>query len=532
MPQVGAPDEPIEDGDGVADPELSEDDLFEVVSFSMLMAAPRPDAPTPESLAGDRLFGQLGCDGCHARALDGPRGKIPAYTDLLLHDMGAALDDGIAMGLAGTNEFRTAPLWGVGAVAPYLHDGRADTLDEAIRFHGGEAEASKDAYLGLTQAEQGQLISFLDSLGGASQRSDGLLPPNAPVVDAGDFGGPRVALSSAESDLFVRGRGVFDFDFAIAGGGLGPLFNGDACRACHFDPVIGGSGPQDVDVIRHGIFDSASGVFTAPEMGTMAHRHASDPNARPPIDSGANLFVKMQTPSLLGLGLIDAIPRDDIVARADPNDSNADGISGRPHILDGDRLGRLGWRANVPSLAEFSRDALGAELGFTVPPQPGLTFGAEADSDGVADPEISLADVEALTFFMSQLAPPPQLEIAADARADGEAAFAAAGCDGCHVPTMQTGDGVDAHLFSDLLLHNVAAPGTPDISAGDAQPNEFRTAPLWGIRATAPYMHNGSAETIEDAIVMHNGEALRSRNLYLELSARMKRDLLIYLNSI
>ena len=157
------------------------------------------------------------------------------------------------------------------------------------------------------------------------------------------------------------------------------------------------------------------------------------------MDQAANIFINMQTPSVLGIGLIDQIPRATIEANADPTDTNGDGISGRPHINSGDRLGRLGWRANVPSVAEFSRDALGAELGLTVPDQAGLTFGAGTDSDGVADPEISLEDVEALTYFMSTLAPPPQLPLSADARAAGEAAFAAALCDSCHIPSMQTG---------------------------------------------------------------------------------------------
>ena len=86
--------------------------------------------------------------------------------------------------------------------------------------------------------------------------------------------------------------------------------------------------------------------------------------------------------------------------------------------------------------------------------------------------------------------------------------------------------------FSDLLLHNVAAPGVADISDGDAQPNEFRTPPLWGIRATAPYMHDGAAHTLEDAIMLHGGEATDSTAAFEALSDADRAALILYLNSI
>jgi CxxC motif-containing protein (DUF1111 family) len=246
LAQVAAPDVPLTDDDGVPDPEMSDQDLFDLVSFSMLLAAPRPDPPTAKTEAGSQLFEQIGCTACHVRALQGPRGPIPAYSDLLLHDMGPDLADGMVFGLASGSEFRTQPLWGVAAVAPYLHDGRADTLDEAIRMHGGEAATSRDAFVGLTPAEQDEVIAFLDSLGGSEQRSAGLLPPGAPILPVGALGGPAAPLSASEEQLFRRGRELFDRDIPVAEG-LGPNFNGDSCRACHFMPVIGGAGPADVD---------------------------------------------------------------------------------------------------------------------------------------------------------------------------------------------------------------------------------------------------------------------------------------------
>src|SRR5690606_17371512 len=168
--------------------------------------------------------------------------------------MGDDLADGVKMLGATGSEFRTQPLWGVVAVAPYLHDGRADTLEEAIEWHGGEAKRARDEYLSLTGDEQAAVVEFLRSLGGRDQLSAGLLPPDAPVPATGTPGGPETELSSAETKRFISGREVFDSDFALAAG-LGPNFNGDSCRACHFEPTIGGAGPVGVNVMRQGLVE-------------------------------------------------------------------------------------------------------------------------------------------------------------------------------------------------------------------------------------------------------------------------------------
>jgi CxxC motif-containing protein (DUF1111 family) len=527
LAQAAAPDEPNFDDDGVPDPELREQDLFDVVSFSMLLAAPRPDPPTPETEAGRARFHAIGCASCHVPGLVSPRGTIPAYSDLLLHDMGPALADGIRMGLAGPSEFRTQPLWGVAAVAPYLHDGRADTLDEAIRWHGGEAQRARDAYVALPEDERARVIAFLESLGGRAQRTEGLVPPGTPAGAPGSLGGPARALDAAEEARFLAGRAVFDRDTAL-GGGLGPTFNGDSCRACHFQPVVGAAGPADVDVIRQGI-RTATGV-DAPPGGTMAHRLSRAPE-RPAIDRASNFFERRQTPSLLGLGLLDAIPEDVILALADPDDLDGDGVRGRAHVLPDGRLGRFGWKADVPSIEEFARDALTNELGLTLPPEPGLTFGADVDDDGVGDPEIALADVDALRFYLSLLAPPPRRDRDDPVVLRGEAVFAEVGCATCHrVLALPGGDRVEA--YTDLLLHDVASDGAVGVPSGAASGREFRTAPLWGVGATAPYLHDGRAETLEAAIAAHAGEARASAAAVSALPPVDRAALLRFLESL
>ncbi len=530
-PQVGAPNEPIADDDEAPDPELSEDALFDLVSFTMLLAPPKPDELNAETEAGRDIFVELKCDGCHTPTLRGPRGLIPAYTDLLLHDMGPELDDGIQMRDAETSEFRTAPLWGVGTTAPYLHDGRADTLDEAIRWHGGEGEASREAYVALSAADQDRLLAFLNSLGGAAQYTQGLLPPDAEVPEAGAYGGPDVTLNDAETARFVRGRQLFDRDFYMSEG-LGPYFNGDACRSCHFDPVIGGSGPADVNVIRHGILDDDSGVFTAPEIGTMAYRHGVASDARPDIDNTANVFEARQTPAIFGLGAIDAIDDQVILDLQDEDDTDGDGISGRAHVLDDGRLGRFGWKAGVPSVDEFARDAMFNEIGITLPDQEGLSFGAGVDDDEIDDPEISRQDLEDLAFFMKRLAPPPRTRVNVELEDLGQEVFESAGCADCHIPELPDRDGNMVPLYSDLLLHDVAPIYMRGIEDGSANGREFRTPPLWGLGQTAPYMHDGSAYTVEDAILQHDAEAASSRNAYLQLPPEEQRALRDFLKSL
>ena len=526
--QAVIPDEPTVDLDPVPDPELSESDLFDLISFTLLLAAPEPDEPTAQTEHGSQLFRATGCDGCHLPSLRGPRGAIPAYTDLLLHDMGDELADGFPMQDATGHEFRTQPLWGIVAASPYLHDGRASTIDDAIRLHGGEAARSRDAYESITPGEQEDLIAFLESLGGRSQASEGLLPPGAEIPATGEYGAPVSGLDVVELALFERGRALFDRDFGF-GEGVGPLLNGDACRSCHFDPVIGGAGPSGVDAMRQGAFTGF--VFETPASGTELPRHAVAA-IRPEADEDANFFEPRQTPSTLGLGLLAQIPRAVIEARADPNDDDGDGIAGRAHVLDDGRLGRFGWKANVPSVREFVRDALGGELGMTVPAEAGLSFGMLEDDDEVPDPETDESTIDGMAAFIIFLAPPPRTRVDAELEDRGAEVFDAVGCASCHVPVLQTEDGVEVHAYTDLLLHDVAEPDALGIEEGEAGIHDFRTPPLWGLSSSAPYMHDGRASTTEAAIERHAGEAAAARDEVTGLTANDRDALLAFLRSL
>ncbi len=540
--QAAAPDGPTLDDDGVADPELSADDLFDVISFVMLLAAPELDEPTTESNAGRLLFHEAGCSACHIARIEGPRGPLPLYSDLLLHDMGEELADGILQGLASGSEFRTQPLWGLASVGPYLHDGRAETVSDAILAHGGESESSRDAYAAMGESEQASVVEFLMSLGGRSQFTTGLVASDEPIGEVGTYGGPRRALTSGEQSQFLRGRELFDRDFgfasgagALAGEDGGGRLNGDSCRACHFDPVIGGSGPRDVNVIRHGSVDG-NGVFSPPSTtpNTILHKEIRIGFNLPEPTSEINVLEHRQTPAVFGLGLVDAISEATILSNEDPDDLDGDGVSGRAHILSDGRVGRLGWKAQVPSVDEFVRDAMAAEVGLSIPEQEGLTFGITSDDDGVADPELTITEAEDLAFYMGMLAGPPRQVIAdedAGAVATGEMLFTTIGCAVCHVPTLPSSVG-DVNLYSDLLLHEILPVGMAGIEDGDASQREFRTSPLWGISQTAPYFHSGEADTIGEAILLHDGEGAGSRGAYEALDDASRAALLAFLDSL
>ena len=539
-PRQIALDGPTVDNDAVPDPELSPEELFDLVSFAMLLAAPQLEAPTVRSNAGRLLFHQMNCSACHVPRLNGPRGPLPVYSDLLLHDMGPDLADGIPMEDASGSEFRTQPLWGLSATGPYLHDGRALTIEAAILAHGGEAAASRNAFAAIPAPAQQNVIEFLMSLGGRAQATDGLLPPGTAVPAVGAYGGPFRPLTAAEKARFLLGRALFDRDFGFADG-VGSLsgpdgagrFNGDSCRACHFDPVLGGAGPAGVNVIRHGIVDAASN-FTPPRQtpNTILHKETQIGLPLVAVEPGINVFEHRQTPHAFGLGLIDAISEATIRANSDPTDADGNGVSGRVHVLADGRVGRLGWKADVPSLAEFVRDAMAAEIGLTLPVQAGLTFGRTTDDDPIPDPELSLQDTEDILFFLQMLAGPPRQPINNPVQVNrGDFIFRLIGCASCHKPVLPSALG-PVPLYSDLLLHDILPEGNTGIPSGDAGQREFRTAPLWGLSQTAPYFHSGEADTINEAILLHDSEAKPMRKAYLALSVADRAALLAFLQSL
>ncbi len=356
--------------------------------------------------------------------------------------------------------------------------------------------------------------------------------PLPPLPPTGSAGGPDRELTPPEALSWRRGFQLFDRPTTIAQG-LGPTFNADSCRGCHLDPAVGGAGGLDLDVLRFAHVDE-NGVVTPLAGGPAASRQALPTVLREECPPGTNMFERRQTPSALGLGLVERVPDAVLLANADPGDSNSDGISGRAR-MSGDRVGRFGHKAAVPTLQDFAADALFNELGLTI--NPALSsFATASDGDSVQDPEMSDTELLDMAFFLSHLAPParrlPPEPAAAQRVAEGEEAFSLAGCGACHLPSLAGSDG-PVRAYSDFLLHDVANPARYQVGEPGVDPREFRTAPLWGLRDTGPYLHDGSAETVEAAVLEgHFGEASAARTAFEALPAGGRAKILEFLMSL
>lgn len=359
------------------------------------------------------------------------------------------------------------------------------------------------------------------------------VPPDV-VPGPGEPGGPIQPLTPVQQVMFERGRDVFDKDFHIADGLGTPDFNADSCRACHQDPVMGGAGGLELNVSRFGNDNGGAGPFLDVTGGQAASKlrppgHVDRENY--PIE--ADVFEQRQTPAIFGSGLIDFIPDDEILANEDPTDSNSDGIFGvarRIEVNGQMEVGRFGWKSQIPRLGDFVRDAMAGEVGITTA-DDGRGFGIATDGDAIPDPELHPQKANTLLFFMLALGPPLRDGGTDPAVTRGEQVFMDIACDRCHIPTMQSTYG-PAHLYSNLLLHDIMGAGFRGVAEDGAPSGMFRTPPLWGIEDTAPYLHDGRAETLQDAILLHQGEAAISSQGFIALSPDDRADLIAFLEDL
>jgi CxxC motif-containing protein (DUF1111 family) len=375
-------------------------------------------------------------------------------------------------------------------------------------------------------------------------------PPDGDVFDA-----PVEGLSDAEMAAFARGDAEFERRFA-PNTGLGPIFNDASCATCHSGD---GRGVLRNALVRIG---SASDGFLRHVGGPQIQDRAipgAEPERLPP---GVPYSVRLPPP-VFGVGLIEAIPEAAILANADPDDADGDGISGRANYVTvasfvpenepgagaGLVIGRFGRKAQNAVLLQQVVEAYLQDIGVTSPflplengnPLSGVPIEAV---DRVPDPEIGESIVHAVTHYIRALAPPdPGNETAQ--REEGRALFSQIQCAKCHVPSLPTGSSPlaalssrSAHLYSDLLLHDMGdalADNRPD---GQATGREWRTTPLWGLRlmrrfldGDALLMHDGRARSVEEAILMHGGEALASRNAFAALTPAQRAALLGFVES-
>lgn len=368
-----------------------------------------------------------------------------------------------------------------------------------------------------------------------------LLPPGI------TFGSPLPGLTAQQSLEFAAGLDEFVNEEDVEGG-LGPIFNDVSCVAWHSVPAVGGS--STVTVTRFGLH--GSGGFDPLESlgGSLLQHSAIDPGALEVVPGLANIVIKRESTPLFGLGLIEAIPEGAILDNAARQPIS---IRGVPSVVSDvatgqTRVGRFGWKGQQATLLSFAGDAYLNEMGVTSrlfptenAPNGNLAklalYDTVMDPEDTVDPATGKGDIDHAADFMRLLAPPPVLALNAQS-SRGAQAFGASGCAGCHTPRMTTGpDRINAlsrrsvNLYSDLLLHDMGALGD-GIVQGTASGKQMKTPPLWGLRASAPYLHDGRAATVDQAILAHDGQGAGSREAYKRLSPAQKAELLAFLNSI
>src|SRR6266571_2161502 len=359
-----------------------------------------------------------------------------------------------------------------------------------------------------------------------------------------ELGGPLRPLTADEQQRFARGSVVFQTVFTPATG-LGPLFNNTACAQCHEDPVVGGIG-EEVEVhataYQGGVCNdlAAVGGPVIQDSVTPALHDALGID-REPVPPEATATARRTTPSILGFGLLDAVPDAEILALADPEDRDGDGISGRPNRAADGRIGRFGRKAQVPTLREFNASAFVMEMGITNPEAPteqtirGAPFPAGVDP--TPEPELAQDDLDAADAFVRFLAPPTPFGSFV-ARTNGNRIFSRIGCASCHVPALSTGPNpvralahTVVYAFTDLLLHDMG-PDLADICLGLATPSEFRTEPLMGLRFKTTFLHDGRDTTLGQAIEAHGGEASGARDRFKALPPADRNALIAFLKSL
>ena len=294
----------------------------------------------------------------------------------------------------------------------------------------------------------------------------------------------------------------------------------------------------------------SNNVLTEPGGGSLIHLFAiGDGKCQPQIPRNANVMTRRIPTPLFGLGLVEAIPDEAIRQLA--GRPTPDGIRGRAALVTDpvsgiQRVGRFGWKAQQATILAFAGDAYRNEMGITndVFPQESATgFTAEqlAACDGVADPQdkrdpiTGRRAIDRFTNFLTLLAPPaPSGNIAMQ---QGAAVFQSVGCAACHLPQLQTGpnsnpvlDRKPVNAYSDFLLHDIR---TGDgIQQGAANPNEFRTAPLGGLRYRKMLLHDGRALNPGQAIDMHDGDARPVRDRFRRLPPDQRQALLTFLDNL
>ena len=415
---------------------------------------------------------------------------------------------------------------------------------------------------------------------------------------------PSRRLDFSVGNSFFRNPWVIAPSTTTARDGLGPLFNTNACQNCHIKDGRGHPPAADADnavsmLVRlsvpgddspaHAGLRRTMGVIPEPVYGTQL-QDMSNPGVAPegkvrveydlhtvtladgtavelrkPRLSISNLgygplqadtqFSARVAPPMIGLGLLEAIPEAAILAAADPDDRDGDGIRGVANQVWDDAqgktvLGRFGWKAGLPNLNQQNVHAFASDMGLTTSLLPHDEC-SEAQQDcrhqpNGGSPEVSDNILASVLFYTRNLAVPERRKVDDLEVRRGKQLFIEAGCAKCHTPRFVTAaDAAEPELanqtirpYTDMLLHDMGdglADGRSEFLANGRQ---WRTAPLWGIGLTervnghTQFLHDGRARNLLEAILWHDGEAQNARQAVTELDTSERQALLAFLNSL
>ena len=419
------------------------------------------------------------------------------------------------------------------------------------------------------------------------------------VKDPGVRGGPSGAgspLPGAEPAYVTDGRNTFKEVYSVTGrldqaGGLGPRFNGTSCAGCHSQPAIGGSSPRRNPQVAMATVHGARNripPFLKPDGPVRAVRFKLRPGnirdgevsrlftisgrsdaegcvlPQPDFSDLSNMSFRIPIPTFGG-GLIEKVPDSAILANqtANAGAKRRLGISGKPN-RDGDGvLSRFGWKAQIASLLAFAVDAYNVELGFSdgaysyggkpaLPPACVAIRYTSDDIDGYeqnyGEPPLSIARVANFMRFLDQPKAVRSFPGATgESVASGKQLFHTLGCVLCHKPTLKTGNSsyfaalneADVNLYSDLLVHHMGPRLADGIVQGTAGPDEFRTAPLWGLGQRIFFLHDGRTSDLLVAIRQHKSgegnpksEANAVIDRFNSLRPKQQQDILNFLRSL
>lgn len=374
--------------------------------------------------------------------------------------------------------------------------------------------------------------------------------PQAPADDS-VLDGPLEGLNSQEAAQFIRGDVAFNDEIFTPATGLGPIFVATSCGTCHAGD---GKGHPFSTLTRFGQVDSTGNQFLHAGGPQLQHRSIYNyPFETIPAGATSSSFTP---PANTGLGFVDFVSDASLLALADPNDADGDGISGKPNWIEipsylsirpgsstraGKYIGRFGKKAAAYDLFHQTVNAYSQDIGIASTYEPYDTY----DNQEI-DPEISNQTIIDVVAYLRMLKAPIQRnQQDADITA-GRNLFLQISCGKCHTPALTTGNAPIAGLanktffpYSDFLLHDMGPQLDDGYTEGTAGTAEWRTPPLWGLGLSKNsqggqyfLLHDGRAKSIQDAILLHGGEAQQSKNAYQQLSPAEKANIIKFLESL